>query len=89
MDFDKHQNRINEIQEKFQALPSHESKQPSLQPYDLKQLSLLAQIVNSDSVTSNQPYKEFFSLYKIDTVQHFFEMKQQQNVLFQRIHDSF
>ena len=89
MDFDKHQNRINEIQEKFQALPSHESKQPSLQPYDLKQLLLLAQMVNSDSVTSNQPYKEFFSTYKIDTVQHFFAMKQQQNVLFQRIHDSF
>ena len=46
-------------------------------------------MVNNDSATSNQPYKEFFSLYKIDTVQHFFEMKQQQNVLFERIHDSF
>ena len=89
MDFDKHQNRINEIQEKFQSLPSHESKQPSLQPYDLKQISLLDQMVNSDSTKSNQPYKEFFSLYKIDTVQHFFEMKQQQNVLFEKIHDSF
>lgn len=79
-DFDKHPNRINEIQEKFHK---------SLQSDELKYLSLLAKMVNMDSTQSNQIYKEFFSTYKIDTVQHFFEAKQQENFLFEKIHNSF
>lgn len=79
-DFDKHPNRIIEIQEKFHK---------SLQLDELKYLSLLAKMVNMDFTQSNQIYKEFFSTYKIDTVQHFFEAKQQENFLFEKIHNSF
>lgn len=79
-DFDKHPNRINEIQEKFHK---------SLQSDELKYLSLLAKMVNTDFTQSNQIYKEFFSTYRIDTVQHFFEAKQQENILFEKIHNSF
>ena len=79
-DFDKHPNRIIEIQEKFHK---------SLQLDELKYLSLLAKMINMDFTQSNQIYKEFFSTYKIDTVQHFFEAKQQENFLFEKIHNSF